>query len=392
MINLRKPNSLFLNLNLITFGASQLFLYTLIPLIVSKSGLSFAQVILTFAVGTLLYFFGSLYWSKKADTKNPWLILFISSIGPLISVTSVALLFIHQFDAFNSFLILLIGRSAHGMLAAGLPPVCQNIRINETDRILKSSFAHSAALNIGRALGPCLMFLPFQSESLVIGFMGWTLILIFINLAQIKRAYKKLHQHKDESFFKGLRDIERPAMVTLAFTLILGFIHSGLAMRIQTILSLGPGLAGKFMAKLLLIASIIMVCAQLLSKNFNDNRWREILIAGAFTITTGLLSLLFAKTVAVFYLGIVLFSLGMALIHPANVLFMEGLKLSPNTRGMRLGQLAGVNTLGHALGSSLLGLSPDHFQILGIVLILFLILVCRRSVFQSNVEVSVCCQ
>lgn len=392
MINLRSPDSLFLNLNLITFGASQLFLYALIPIIVEKSGLSFAQVILTFSIGTLLYLFGSIYWSKKADTTSPWKILFISSMGLLISVTSVALLFVHQFDGFNSLLILLIGRAAHGMLAAGLPPVCQNIRINEKDGILKSSFAHSSALNIGRALGPCLMLLPVEIDLLVMGFAGWTLTLIFMNLAQVKRVYKKIRLEKAESFLKGLKDIERPAMMTLAITLMVGFIHSGLAMRVQAVLSLESELAGKFMAKLLLTASIIMVCVQLLSKNFKDNRWREVLIGGACAIGTGLLSILFAETAPAFYLGIILFSLGMAFIHPANVLFMEGLKLNPNTRGTRLGQLAGVNTLGHALGGSLLGLSPEHFQILGVVLILFLFFVCRKSVFQSNVEASACCQ
>jgi predicted MFS family arabinose efflux permease len=376
---LRLPTTHLLNLNLLTFGANQTFMYALIPLFVLKSGLPIKHVVLSFSFGTLFFLIGSPYWSKKADVKNPLMILTMNSLALFFSVLALLLLFLHSFDSLTALTLLVLGRGVYGLGASGLPAVSQQIRMNGTDKLLKGMFSHSASLNIGRTLGPCLLLIGLNTELVLLAFTLWTFILIILNALMIKQ-FQTTKNKTTATESLNYRALISPALVTLSFTLILGLLHSGLGIRIQEHLLLSAEAASQFMARLLLVGSIAMVVVQLLGKKIPENRWKETLFSGGLCLTVGILFFSYSGSQNGFYAGIIFSCLGLSLLQPSNIIFMESLNLPESQRGSRLGHLSAVNTLGYALGGVLLAIVPGGFKIVALCLIAPLLLMCFHSI------------
>lgn len=382
---------LVLNLNLLTFGANQLLLFSLFPILALKLGLSVSMIALAFSLGTLIFLWGSPYWSHRADSESPQKIIFINVSGLFLSLVFASLIFILEksFTPVSAVMILVMGRITYGALASGIPAVSQSIRLNSSNEMMKSMFSHSAFLNIGRTLGPCLLLLPFSTENIIHAVTIWCALLWILNLLVMLQSSERASRpvtKKSLSPFSISQELILPIALTMSFALYLGLLHSSLGGKIVQDLTLDPHAASAFMAKLLLSGTMIMALVQIFGGMFFKNNWRLPLFVGISSMVTGALLISFSPMEMSYWLGIALISFGLAFIQPSNVTFMESLGLSNETRGQRLGQLASFNTLGYALGGVLAAIG--HHQFVS-VFVLGLLLLSGFRIF-TRTEAKVC--
>lgn len=380
-----------LNFNLLTFGANQLLLFSLFPVLALKLGLSISVVALIFAFGTLVFLWGSPYWSNRADSEGARKVLFINVTGLFLSFVfaSVIFLFENSFTPVTAVMVLLMSRMTYGALASGIPAISQSIRLNEEQGMMKSMFSHSAYLNIGRTLGPCLLLLPFKTESIIHALTLWGAALWFLNLLimlQGKNAAVIKTTEKRPSPFIVSKELFLPVALTVSFGLYVGLLHSSLGEKISMDLSLAPEAASNLMAKLLLSGTIIMALVQLGGAALFKSNWRAPLSMGILSLSAGAFLISFAPAELHYWIGITLVSFGLAFIQPSNITFMENMGLPKETRGQRLGQLASFNTLSYALGGLLA--SMGHHQLVSLFIIG--LLVASGLIILSQVEVKTC--
>ncbi|WP_408097111.1 MFS transporter [Peredibacter sp. HCB2-198] len=381
---------LVLNLNLLTFGANQLLLFSLFPILAIKLGLSISIIALAFSFGTLIFLWGSPYWSNRADLENPQKILFINVTGLFVSLIFASLIFILEksFTMVTAMMILLMGRISYGALASGIPAISQSIRLSWGQEMMKSMFSHSAFLNIGRTLGPCLLLLPFSAESIIHGLTIWGGVLWFLNLLlmmQEQEANNIKAKKNRPSPFAVSKKLVLPIALTMSFGLYTGMLHSSLGEKISLDLALNPEAASTFMAKLLLSGTIIMSIVQVVGGTLFKNNWRIPLSVGIMAMTSGALLIAFVSNEMSYWIGIAGISLGIAFLQPSNITFMEGMGLDRETRGQRLGQLASFNTLSYALGGILAAIG--NHQLVSVVILGLLIMSGIRILAQAEVKV-----
>ncbi|WPU64100.1 MFS transporter [Peredibacter starrii] len=382
---------LVLNFNLLTFGANQLLLFSLFPILAMKLGLSISIIALAFSFGTLIFLWGSPYWSNRADLENPHRVLFINVTGLFVSLVFASLIFFLEksFTMTTALMILLMGRISYGALASGIPAISQSIRLSYGQEMMKSMFSHSAYLNVGRTLGPCLLLLPFSTQTIIHGLTIWGAVLWFLNLIVMmseKEPSEPKTSKKRPSPFVVSKELILPIALTMSFGLYTGMLHSSLGQKISLDLALNAEAASTFMAKLLLSGTIIMAVVQIVGSTLFKNNWRVPLSVGILAMTVGALLISFLPSELSYWAGIAGISLGIAFLQPSNITFMESLGLGGETRGQRLGQLASFNTLSYALGGILAAIG--NHQLVS-VLILGLLIVSGVRIL-TQVEVKVC--
>ena len=380
---------LVLNLNLLTFGANQLLLFSLFPILALKLGLSVSIITIAFSFGTLLFLWGSPYWSNRADTENPEKILFINMAGLFLSLIFASLIFVMEktFTPLTALIVLLMGRISYGTLASGIPGVSQAIRLNSSQEMMKSMFSHSAFLNIGRTLGPCLLLLPISVEAVIHGSAMWCGVLCGLNLIVLINSSEtapKTKVRNTHSPFSVSKELILPIALTMSFGLYMGLLHSSLGQKIILDLTLDPHAASAFMAKLLVSGTVIMALVQVLGGMFFKHNWRMPLFIGIASLVAGALFISFSPMELSYWLGIALISFGIAFIQPSNITFMESLGLSQETRGQRLGQLASFNTLAYALGGMLAALG--NYQVISVSILGLLLLSGFRIYSQAEAK------
>lgn len=289
----------------------------------------------------------------------------------------------------TAMMVLLMGRISYGALASGIPAISQSIRLASGQEMMKSMFSHSAYLNVGRTLGPCLLLLPFSTENIIHGLTIWGAVLWFLNLIVMmgeKEVAEQKPKKKRPSPFVVSKELVLPIALTMSFGLYTGMLHSSLGGKISLDLALNPEAASTFMAKLLLSGTLIMSVVQIVGGTLFKNNWRAPLSVGILAMTIGALLIAFLPSEFSYWAGIAGISLGIAFLQPSNITFMESLGLGGETRGQRLGQLASFNTLSYALGGILAAIG--NHQLVS-VLVLGLLIVSGIRIL-SQVEVKVC--
>lgn len=358
-----------LNLNLVTFGALQIFLYTLIPLLIIETKLELTSLIVAFSIGTLCFIPGALFWTKFGDQGKTHFALTWNMFFLFLSVLLFSSHFYFSFTQEVSFAIFLLGRIIWGLGASGIPGLTQYLRLRDEGKKLKNLMGNSLALNIGRSLGPCLAFLPVKSSSLLIGLSIFLGALFILNAVFMTNDSRRTADIKSKTTIMPEMGPVLPALfIALILTGITGYVHTGLAAFIQKAFLLSAGEASAEMGKLLFFGSIVMVVSLFFGRKVVNQNWKGLLAAGTLSLSSGLTLFIFAPTTTFLYFNFALICLGISFLNPGIIMLLENLSTDNSYRGERLGQLNAVNTLGFAIGGLLLSLTSERFGMICVVL------------------------
>lgn len=362
-------HKLVINLNLVTFGILQIFLYTLIPLLIIETKLELTSIIISFSFGTLCFIPGALFWTKFGDKGKTQFALTWNVFFLLLSVLFFTSHFYFKFPLTISLIVFLLGRILWGLGASGIPGLTQHLRLKDEEQKVKNIMGNSLALNIGRSLGPCLAFLPLKSSTILASLSIFVFVLFLMNMHLIRNenSHPEVKSRKSGAM-PEIRPVLPALLIALLLTGITGFVHTGLATFIQDRFLLSANLASALMGKLLFLGSVVMVVSLYIGRKIVDKNWKALLAIGMMALSSGLSLFVVATSTTFLYINISLICLGISLLNPGVIMLLENLSSDNSYRGQRLGQLNAVNTLGFAIGGVLLSLTSEMFGMICIVL------------------------
>ena len=313
---------------------------------------------MAFALGSLIFLWGSPYWAQKSDQQGREKILGIGLLGLGASTLLLTLIVNFNFSPSLAEAILIGSRIIYGIFASAIASVVQAWWRDQDGGIAQNMISHSLGLNLGRFLAPILV-LGFQGElTWILGVLsGLSLILGLVACARKKTIPSRLAALRPAGASFSL-----PLLLAFMATTFIGIVHSTLAPSIQSNLGLVPTETSIKAAQALLISSGVTLLAQLLLKRVKS-------LKGAALLWTGIplwfiFSLLFSqfKTLSELWITMALVSVGIALIIPGYLSFVQ-------TGGRSAGLATSAQTLGLAFGSALGALLIQDAQWLGLTLI-----------------------
>lgn len=164
-----------------TMGAAQVVLLTQVPVISEYVGLDVATIGSLVALGTLCFMLAGPTWGAVSDRRGRKPVVVAGLSGALCAqglfVILLTLMASGRLAAGTGIVLLGASRVFYGLSAAGVYPACQAWAVENggPDQRLASLSALSAAANLGRAMGPLLVF-----PLLAVGAMwplGWLVLL-----------------------------------------------------------------------------------------------------------------------------------------------------------------------------------------------------------------------
>ena len=390
-----REQSVFLNLNVLTFASTQILLFTLFPYLSEKLNLPLSLIIGSFTLGTVMFLWGAPYWSSKSDFLGKQLVMTLGLAGLFLSFALIAALvtFSDSLSFYQTAIILVLSRIIYGSFASAIVPLSQAIRssLSKPEEQMRAMFTHSLALNLGRALGPILILLFGQSVvGLLYALTAWSFILVILNSFKIKsNVHASKNVQNDLNDWKNsLKEISWPLVITLLLTTFTGVLHSSLSETIKSTFSLSSIDAGEFMAKVLLAGTLAMAFIQVLGKTFSRSKWKMPLILGIFSLVVGSIVLFNMREEYQAWISVIFISIGIALIQPSNLTMLHSTSSDTNL-SKNIGLLSSGNTIGYAIGGGLAAffLGQDITLLtLGIALCLgsVVIVTCKRIQYADS--------
>jgi hypothetical protein len=341
-----------------TFGLSQFLVIALSPAIADASQLHISEVIMAFALGTLIFLWGSPFWAQKSDVYGREKILAIGLFGLGISsllLTSIVQIPLTPLIAEST---LILSRIVYGVFASAIASVVQAWWRDQKGSVSQNMISHSLGLNLGRFLAPVLV-LGFQGE--LIWILG-VLSALSLGLSMVALAAKDKTVLFAQNEKSQRSNFSYPILLAFMTTTFIGLVHATLAPYIKLNLNLGTHETSLLAAQALLISSAVTLGTQLLLKRVKS-------LKGAALLWTGIplwfiFSLLFSqfKMLSELWIAMALVSVGIALIIPGYLSFVQ-------TGGKSAGLVNSSQTLGLAFGSALGALLLQDAQWLGLALI-----------------------
>lgn len=363
-----------LALNTLTFASTQILLFTLFPIFAEKFNLPLSTIIASFTLGTILFLWGSSFWSAKSETIGREKAMTYGMLGLFMSFSTLAFLMSYAY-LLSSFLVLItlfLGRFIYGTTASGIIPVAQlsRVELNAHQTKLNSMLGHSLWLNLGRALGPVILLAGRDRLNfLMYAISGWTFALLFLNVLNHTSPLTKNKITENE---KSNLPFLIPLLVTLLLTTYTGILHSGLGFSLQKSFSLNAVDASALMAKLLLFGSVLMIIVQFTGRLLLKNHIKLGFMLGVGSLFIGATALAFMSTELELWIAIALICPGLALIQPSHLALVHE-KYSAQELAKRIGILNSGNTIGYALGGAIASIFLGvHLNTISLVVVFLL--------------------
>lgn len=250
---------------------------------------------------------------------------------------------------------------------------------------------------IGPAIGGLLAAINYSIPSFIAA--GITLISILLTIILLPETIKRKHTIKLErkDFFpikdliKGLRRSDLRLFFLEFFLFILAFttITSSLALYVKHQLGFGPEDVGIS----LMIIGLFRIIFQIgflpkLIDRFSD---KQLSITGLITLTTALLLSYFTISRELFYLMVILFSIGSGLTRPMMINTLS-IKSRKNERGKLMGVLDSLASVSQMIGPLIGGLIIENYYpgtiglLAGGLMILALITEISRTKNKKNLK------
>ncbi len=387
-------------LNSLTFSAIQMVLYTTIPYIAEKTGVTTANIIAAISVGSLIFAFMGPFWAAKSDALGRGKVLSIGMLGMTLSFLLFSALFLLNTSLPLTVKIAMVfaARILYGLLASAVVPVSQAWQLDliPNEDKLRVLTKNSMCLNLGRILGPILVLakgvnfeLVIYASTLWLSFLATTVFLLRHSSTPQQGSTERIELKKVLKRWKeNFKESRNPILLALTFTAFIGILHSFLGHHLKTVLNITGQEATLLFAKIILFLSVVAVILQQLSVMVFKSRWQPRVLLGPTSLIVGTIIMMTSNNETSIWIAIAFIAVATAFIPPVYLsLTSESRHNSEKTNifGKKLGLASVAHSLGYALGAGLIALSLKLHLVSNAVvvfLISFLIAMVSISLFK----------
>ncbi len=322
-------------LSLALFGLAQFATIALYPAIAEKLQLPISDVVLSFTIGSLIFIWGSRFWSQKSDITGRARVLGYGLLG--LSFSLIALVGLDSTPA------LITSRLIYGFTASGIVSVVQAWWRDSSGNTTKKMFTHSIGLNVGRLLAPVFIWALAGNLELILIVLALMIFVVgVLSLIGSQSEEKNFSQSCEEKTVVG------SSVVYLAFfsASLIGLVHSLLASRLQITFSLSSTETSVLCSKILMMSGVLVVFLQLILRKISN-------LSAYLLISVGFVSWFFFGVIfsqfsspLESWIMIVFFSIGLSTLMPGCLSLV-----SPG--GKAAGAIVSVQSLGLCFGQGL---------------------------------------
>lgn len=371
-------------LNTFTFSCIQMVLYTTIPYITEKTGVTTANIIMAISVGSLIFSFMGPFWAAKSDKIGRKRVLSFGMFGMMLSFALLSSLFL-----FNDALPLMVkigfvflSRIIYGLLCSAIVPVSQAWQLDfyEKSEHLKVLTRNSICLNLGRILGPILILLKQVNFEIVIYTSTVWVLFLASSVFLTSQANSQVEVDNQPNLKAVLADWKinfkeafLPIMLAMVFTSFVGVLYSFLGHHLKTVLEINGKEATLMFAKIILGLSFVAIIFQQLSNMLFKTNWRSRLIIGALSIVLGTYLMMWSSSEKMIWISILFVAIASALIPPVYLaLTSNSTKSTKNVFGKKLGLASVAHSFGYAVGAGLIALSMKMHLVSSSLVVFFI--------------------
>ncbi|SMF80062.1 MFS transporter [Pseudobacteriovorax antillogorgiicola] len=353
----------FIKAALILFGTAQAVQFILYPALAEALQLSISQVIGAYALGSFCFLFGGPFWALKSKQWGRLVAIRIGLVGQVLSLGATLWLMLRG-NADSNGLLLLAIRIFYGLTASAIVPVSQAILADlsgQGKQRLRAMTTHSLMLNIGRLIGPLLVWglLSIQLEL----FFG---LLAILNLAVLGVSLRfSWESGVAELNSRGLSiDAQRflgIPILALLLTTVVGIVQSSLGGLLELRFGLSPQESSHLLAQMIVASSLIMIVNQLALGRWAKKAEGWPLFGGVCGLLLATGFLLVAQNLILVFASIVLLGSSVAILVPAYTA-LHSQRIDAD-QGGAAASLSVSHTLGYGLGGLIAAIAFDWLPV-----------------------------
>jgi MFS family permease len=334
-------------------GIGQNGLLVMLPQLVTLTGLSLSVWAGLLMFGSMLFLPASPWWGRQSERHGCKVVMLASLGGYLASFLVMALVVWAMsngvLNAVWGLAGLVLSRTLYGLTVSGLVPAAQTWAIQRAglDKRMAALATISSGLSCGRLLGPPLAALMLSVNPVA---PLWLMAVApFIALLLVLReaadpplppvAHQSTRLQASMLPFLGL---------ALLLAALVSLMQLGLSPHLHPLLQGDPVQISHHVAMLLSLAALATLAAQFLVVRPQHFSPMTLLCLAAVLMVTGL-GLMYVADLALFYVGIVMTSLGAAMATPGYQLLLN----DRLTTGKGAGVIATSHTLGYGVSAML---------------------------------------
>ncbi|EPN4913784.1 MFS transporter [Enterobacter cloacae] len=342
-------------------GIGQNGLLVMLPQLVTMTGLSLSVWAGLLMFGSMLFLPASPWWGRQSERHGCKNVMLASLSGYLASFFVMALVVWAMangmLNAAWGLAGLILSRTLYGLTVSGLVPAAQTWAIQRAglERRMAALATISSGLSCGRLLGPPLAALMLSVNPVA---PLWLMAMApFIALLMVLREVADPPLPPVAQQATRLQASMLPyLMLALLLAALVSLMQLGLSPHLRPLLDGNAAQISHHVALLLSLAALATLAAQFLVVRPQHFRPMTLLCLAAVLMVVGL-GVMCLADVALFYVGIVITSLGAAMATPGYQLLLN----DRLTTGKGAGVIATSHTLGYGVSALLVPLVTRAF-------------------------------
>ncbi|EKD5159313.1 MFS transporter [Enterobacter cloacae] len=342
-------------------GIGQNGLLVMLPQLVTMTGLSLSVWAGLLMFGSMLFLPASPWWGRQSERHGCKSVMLASLSGYLASFFVMALVVWAMangmLNAAWGLAGLILSRTLYGLTVSGLVPAAQTWAIQRAglEKRMAALATISSGLSCGRLLGPPLAALMLSVNPVA---PLWLMAMApFIALLMVLREVADPPLPPVAQQATRLQASMLPyLMLALLLAALVSLMQLGLSPHLSPLLDGNAAQISHHVALLLSLAALATLAAQFLVVRPQHFRPMTLLCLAAMLMVVGL-GVMCLADVALFYVGIVITSLGAAMATPGYQLLLN----DRLTTGKGAGVIATSHTLGYGVSALLVPLVTRAF-------------------------------
>ena len=342
-------------------GIGQNGLLVMLPQLVTMTGLSLSVWAGLLLFGSMLFLPASPWWGRQSERHGCKSVMLASLSGYLASFFVMALVVWAMangmLNAAWGLAGLILSRTLYGLTVSGLVPAAQTWAIQRAglEKRMAALATISSGLSCGRLLGPPLAALMLSVNPVA---PLWLMVMApFIALLLVLREVADPPLPPVAQQATRLQVSMLPyLMLALLLAALVSLMQLGLSPHLSPLLDGNAAQISHHVALLLSLAALATLAAQFLVVRPQHFRPLTLLCLAAMLMVVGL-GVMCLADVALFYVGIVITSLGAAMATPGYQLLLN----DRLTTGKGAGVIATSHTLGYGVSALLVPLVTRAF-------------------------------
>ena len=342
-------------------GIGQNGLLVMLPQLVTMTGLSLSVWAGLLMFGSMLFLPASPWWGRQSERHGCKSVMLASLSGYLASFFVMALVVWAMangmLNAAWGLAGLILSRTLYGLTVSGLVPAAQTWAIQRAglEKRMAALATISSGLSCGRLLGPPLAALMLSVNPVA---PLWLMALApFIALLLVLREVADPPLPPVAQQATRLQASMLPyLMLALLLAALVSLMQLGLSPHLSPLLDGNAAQISHHVALLLSLAALATLAAQFLVVRPQHFRPMTLLCLAAVLMVVGL-GVMCLADMALFYVGIVITSLGAAMATPGYQLLLN----DRLTTGKGAGVIATSHTLGYGVSALLVPLVTRAF-------------------------------